>query len=123
MLHHFTFDIFQGPAYHFYAGSFLYWYIGIGDSIGAFGCDPDEGFHLLFRDFQDGMRLAVNQESSLDFAGIHKIQSPVLAGVEENQRVVGRWYEASDTQLAQPLRDLLPLPPSCDESEPADMLS
>ena len=88
MLHHFTFDISQGPAYHFYAGSFLYRDIGAGDCVRIFGRDPDEGFHLLFRDFQDGMRLAVNQESSLDFAGIHKIKSPVLACVEKYQCVV-----------------------------------
>ena len=88
MLHHFSFDIFEGPAYHFYAGSFLYRDIGTGDGIGAFGRDPDEGFHLGVRDFQDGMGLAVDQEAALDFPCIHEIQGPVLAGMEEYKRVV-----------------------------------
>ena len=123
MLHHFTFDIFQGPAYHFYAGSFLYRDIGAGDGGGTFGRDPDEGFHLGVRDFQDGACLAVDQKAALDFPRIHQIQGPVLVGVEKYERIVGWWNEAPDTQRMQPLRDLLPLPPPRDEGEPSDMRS
>lgn len=88
MLHHFPFDIFQGPADYFDAGPFLYRDVGTGNGIGTFGRDPDKCFHLGFRDFQYRMCLAVDQEPPLDFACVHEIQGPFLTGVEENQRVV-----------------------------------
>ena len=123
MFHHFPFDIFQGPANYFDAGPFLYWDVGTGNGIGTFGRDPDKCFHLGFRDLQYRMCLAVNQEPPLDFACVHEIQGPFLTGMEENQRVVGGRDEASDSKLLEPQGNLLPLPPPCDEGEPADMLS
>ena len=123
MFHHFPFDIFQGPANYFDAGPFLYRDVGTGNGIGTFGRDPDKCFHLGFRNLQYRMCLAVNQEPPLDFACIHQIQGPFLTGMEENQRVIGGRDETSDSEFMQPLRDFLPLPPPCDEGEPADMLS
>ena len=107
--------------YYADAGSLRNGELGGYGRVRIFRYDLDEGLHLLFGDFQDGPGAVVHDETPFHLAGIDQVQSPLLLRPKEHEGVVGRWNEVPDPQGSEPLGNLLPLPPSCDDDKPTDM--
>jgi hypothetical protein len=84
--------------------------------------NPDEVFHLLVRNLQEGAGAMVYEKASLDLAGIYQGQGPGFDGTEEKQRVVRGRNIMPYTQFRQAKGRLFPLPVAHGSGKPTCLL-